>query len=254
MSSKESRTNVTIETELAKESRTNVTIETELAKESRTHETNAQCHAKESRTTLTNETETGSNNGNDGMCTTLHDLANDNANTRDEVDNKSENPAAVPNKYIPTVVQAKNVLALPASVPNYSITTLDSITTLTTPRESPDMILMDHAFGSKTHTMNPMDRTSERQYHDHNAMDRALENEITREHAEIKAMLRHCGRGRNGLILMLRDFSQDTKNAELQIDFDAEQKAALHDLLTLELDEQKNHDLELKTGRNWPAN
>jgi hypothetical protein len=71
-----------------------------------------------------------------------------------------------------------------------------------------------------------------------------LNSDILNAHDETITLLRHCDGTRNGVILMLRDLSKETKdgNSEWTID------AATHDLrdsLTLELDEQRNHDLEL---------
>jgi hypothetical protein len=123
---------------------------------------------------------------------------------------------------------------------------------------SHEMNETDHAKESKTHNANATDHAKESKSHETHDMATELQtnngtklhSDIKRGNEELKTMLRHYGCGRNGLILMLRDFSQDMKNTEFQRDIDAAQKTALHDLLTLELDEQKNHDLELSKLRD----
>jgi hypothetical protein len=58
-------------------------------------------------------------------------------------------------------------------------------------------------------------------------------------------MLRLYGRGRNELIMMMRDINQLENNERLMLEMDSEHRTALRDLLRLQLDEQKAHDLEL---------
>jgi hypothetical protein len=109
----------------------------------------------------------------------------------------------------------------------------------------------EHAKESRTHELNELEpnelehvnESGPHELNDNNGS--MLNSDIERQREELKTMLGNYGRSRNGLILMLCEFSQDRKDAAFQRDIDEAQKISIHDLLTLELDEQKNHDLEL---------
>jgi hypothetical protein len=142
---------------------------------------------------------------------------------------------------------------------------------------------MDHAKESNSHETNEMDHAKESNSHETNAMDHAKESglqklndnngsllnenglhelydnngslinrDIELERQELQTMLSKYGQSRNGLILMIHEFNQDRKDKEWQKEIDEAQQLSIyaqqlsiHDLLTLELDEQKSHDLEL---------
>jgi hypothetical protein len=71
-----------------------------------------------------------------------------------------------------------------------------------------------------------------------------LNDAITCSREEIIQMLREYGRGRHDLIMMVRDINHEDDERTI-IEIDCENKTSLHELLRLELDEQKSHDLEL---------
>jgi hypothetical protein len=111
--------------------------------------------------------------------------------------------------------------------------------------ESNDLHEMEVDDSNETE-LNELERANEIGTHEFNVSNGSLLNSaIERQSEEIKTILGNYGCSRNGLILMIREFNQDRQDTSWQSDIDEAQNLSIRDLLTLELDEQKNHDLEL---------
>ncbi len=120
-------------------------------------------------------------------------------------------------------------------------------------RPTHELDQLDNVKGIESHETHELERTTHEMRPHHDAMETyslthkslRLNSDILHGQDEIRTLLQHYGRNRNGLILMLRDFSTERKDDDSERNIDAAQKTVLNDLLTLELDEQRNHDLEL---------